>query len=187
MADRRDALVAASKLVEAVHEVVTQRPGRQVGTVGRLEVEPNAPNVVPGVVRLTVELRDLSSEVLHEMRAQVRARADAIAAATGTIIEMEASSCHPAALVSPKVQAAVAQSADRLGLAHLSLPSGAGHDAQIMAKLGPMGMIFVPSAGGISHSSRERTSWEDCARGADVLLASVLAVDQLQFGTPSGI
>ena len=60
---------------------------------------------------------------------------------------------------------------------HARLPSGAGHDAQMIAALCPMGMIFVPSVGGISHSPRERTSWEDCARGAQVLLQTVLALD----------
>jgi N-carbamoyl-L-amino-acid hydrolase len=187
MADRQDALLAAARLVDAVHDVVTAEPGRQVGTVGRLEVTPNAPNVVPGMVRLTVELRDLSLETLHELAGQVRLRAAAIAAATGTAIEFEPSSHHGAALASPEVQAAVRRSADGLGFAHLSLPSGAGHDAQMMARICPMGMIFVPSRGGISHSPREWTSWEDCVRGADVLLASVLAVDRLQFGTPSAI
>ena len=100
---------------------------------------------------------------------------------------MEPSSFHHAALASPGVQAAIAGAADRLGLAHVSMPSGAGHDAQIVAKLGPMGMIFVPSAGGVSHSPSERTSWADCARGADVLLASVLALDELQSCAAPGI
>ena len=187
MADRRDALLAASKLVEAVHEVVTGLPGRHVGTVGQLDVEPNAPNVIPGTVRLTVELRDLATDVLRELARQVKARAAVIAADTGTTIEMEPSSFHHAALASPDVQAAIAGAADRLGLAHLPLASGAGHDAQIMAKLGPVGMIFVPSVGGVSHSPREWTSWEDCARGADVLLATVLALDELQSVAASGI
>ena len=105
----------------------------------------------------------------------------------GTTIEMEPSSFHHATLASPDVQAAIAGVAERLGLTHLPMPSGAGHDAQIVAKLGPMGMIFVPSVGGISHSPREWTSWEDCARGADVLLATVLAVDELQSVAASGI
>ncbi len=187
MADRRDALLAASKLVEAVREVVTGLPGRHVGTVGQLDVEPNAPNVIPGTVRLTVELRDLAAGVLRELARQVKARAAVIAAAMGTTIEMEPSSFHHATLASPDVQAAIAGVAERLGLTHLPMPSGAGHDAQIVAKLGPMGMIFVPSVGGISHSPREWTSWEDCARGADVLLATVLAVDELQSVAASGI
>lgn len=187
MANRCDALLAASKVVEAVHEIVTARPGRHVGTVGRFDVEPNAPNVIPGRVSLTIELRDLATDVLAELAAGVRTRAEAIAAATGTTVEIEPSCFHQAALASPEVQAAVAGSADRLGLAHVSLASGAGHDAQIMARLCPMGMIFVPSVGGVSHSPREWTSWEDCARGADVLLASVLALDELQSRAAAGI
>ncbi|HEY3380800.1 MAG TPA: Zn-dependent hydrolase [Vicinamibacterales bacterium] len=179
MPDRHDALLAASRLVQAVNEIVTREPGRQVGTVGRLDVTPNAPNVVPGLVRMTVELRDLSAEKLVRLAGGVRARADEIAAATGTTIELTRSSHHEAALADPGVRAAIAQSADDLGFAHVSLPSGAGHDAQMLARLGPMGMVFVPSIGGISHSPRERTSWDDCSRGADVLLRSVLAVDRL--------
>jgi beta-ureidopropionase / N-carbamoyl-L-amino-acid hydrolase len=187
MEERRDALLAAARLVDAVHDVATMVPGRQVGTVGRLEVTPNAPNVIPGRVRLTVELRDLSEATLRDMARQVAARAAAIAAATKTVIEFEPLIHHDGALASPEVQTAIALSADGLGLTHLSLPSGAGHDAQMMARICPMGMIFVPSAGGISHSPREWTSWEDCARGAEVLLESVLAVDGLQLGTASGI
>ncbi len=187
MADRRDALIAAARLVEAVRDVATGEPGRQVGTVGRLEVAPNAPNVVPGEVRLTVELRDLSEEKLERLARDLTARAGAIASATGTAIEMVPSSRHQPALASPGVRAAIAEAADALGVAHLSLPSGAGHDAQMVARFAPMGMIFVPSAGGVSHSPRERTSWEDCALGADVLLGSVLGVDRLRFDGPSGI
>lgn len=187
MSDRRDALLAGAMVVEAVREIVTARPGRQVGTVGRLELTPNAPNVIAGEVILTVELRDLSTEVLCELAEQLQARAAAIAAATGTQIEIQPSSRHDPALASPVVRAAIGRSVEALGLPWLSLPSGAGHDAQIMARLCPMGMIFVPSAGGVSHSPRERTSWEDCARGADVLLASVLALDELQPRTRSGL
>jgi N-carbamoyl-L-amino-acid hydrolase len=187
MPDRHDALLAASRLVEAVHGIVTSEPGRQVGTVGRLEVTPNAPNVIPGLVRLTVELRDLSSEKIARMAESVRARADAIAAATGTTIELTRSSHHEAAMAAPELRAAIAHSADDFGIAHLSLPSGAGHDAQMMARVGPMGMIFVPSVGGISHSPRERTSWEDCGRGADVLLRTVLALDRMSLQGPSAV
>ena len=76
------------------------------------------------------------------------------------------------------MQSAIERAADALGLTHMRLPSGAGHDAQMAATLGPMGMIFVPSIGGVSHSPNERTTWEDCARGADVLLRTVLEVDR---------
>jgi N-carbamoyl-L-amino-acid hydrolase len=75
------------------------------------------------------------------------------------------------------MQEIVGGAAADLGLSNVGMPSGAGHDAQSMARLAPMGMIFVPSIGGISHSPRELTTWEDCTRGADVLVASVLAAD----------
>jgi N-carbamoyl-L-amino-acid hydrolase len=82
------------------------------------------------------------------------------------------------ATATPAVQDAIERAASSLGLPALRLPSGAGHDAQMMALIGPMGMIFVPSVGGISHSPRELTHWDDCARGADVLLRTILNMDQ---------
>ncbi len=177
MPQRKDALVAAAQLTLAVREIVTRDPGRQVGTVGQLSVTPNAPNVIPGVVKHTIELRDLSAEKIAKLADEIKARARQIAQATGTTIEMTLTSHHPAALAAPAMQEIIARAATELSLSSMKMPSGAGHDAQSMARLAPMGMIFVPSVGGISHSPRELTTWEDCARGADVLLRSVLAAD----------
>ena len=174
MPDRRDALVAASRLVLAVQEIVTSEPGRQVGTVGALSVSPGAPNVIPGLVQHTFELRDLSEAKIARLADAIRARARAIAAETRTEIEIAPKSHHESALATPWVQQAIEAAAGRLGLATRRLPSGAGHDAQMMARLGPMGMIFVPSVAGISHSPNELTRWEDCAGGANVLLETVL-------------
>jgi N-carbamoyl-L-amino-acid hydrolase len=181
MADRQDALVAASHLVLAVREIVTAEPGRQVGTVGRLDVSPNATNVVPGGVSLSIELRDLSQDKLARLADAIRRRASAIARETRTTIDVQPVGSYAGATAHAGVQSAVEKAAGALGLGHMRLPSGAGHDAQMMATLGPMGMIFVPSIGGISHSPRERTSWEDCARGADVLLRAVLETDEMSF------
>ena len=179
MADRQDALVAASHLTLAVREAVTNLPGRQVGTVGQLEVVPNAPNVIPGSVRMTVELRDLSSEKLGGIIATIRERAKQIALTTRTQIEIADLSRNPPALASPEIQGVIERASTSLGLAAVRLPSGAGHDAQMMAQLGPMGMIFVPSIAGISHSPKELTLWPDTANGANVLLHSVIAADAL--------
>jgi beta-ureidopropionase / N-carbamoyl-L-amino-acid hydrolase len=179
MGDRQDALLAASHLTIAVRDVVTSEPGRQVGTVGRLEVTPNAPNVIPGLVRLTIELRDLSAEKLKRLAERIRLRAAEIARETKTSIEFRSVTSNTPATAAVEVQRAIEQSAGQLGLASRRLPSGAGHDAQMMAQLSPMGMIFVPSVGGISHSPRELTHWEHCAQGADVLLGSVLAMDRV--------
>jgi beta-ureidopropionase / N-carbamoyl-L-amino-acid hydrolase len=177
MAERQDALIAASQLTLAVRDAVTARPGPQVGTVGRLEVTPNSPNVIPGQVTLSVELRDLSEGVLRSLADDIRARAALIARDTRTEIAMSLASRNPPALAHATVQQAIARATDRAGLEGTRLPSGAGHDAQMIAALCPMGMIFVPSIGGISHSPRELTTWEDCAQGATVLLNAVLEID----------
>jgi beta-ureidopropionase / N-carbamoyl-L-amino-acid hydrolase len=179
MGDRQDALVAAAELVLAVREEVTRLPGRQVGTVGRLDVTPNAANVIPGRAEVTIELRDLSAGTLTAIAEAIRRRAADIAGHTKTAIAIEPVGGYAGARAAASVMSAIERAADALAFAHARLPSGAGHDAQMMAELGPMGMIFVPSIGGISHSPRELTSWEDCARGADVLLGSVLEVDAL--------
>lgn len=178
MADRQDALLAASHLTIAVNEVVNAQQGRQVGTVGRLDVTPNAPNVIPGVVRLTIELRDLSTEKLKGLAEKIRGRATEIGKQTRTSIEFGPASSTAPANAAVEAQQAVARVAERLGLTSLRLPSGAGHDAQMMARLSPMGMIFVPSIGGISHSPRELTTWDHCTQGANVLLGTVLEMDR---------
>jgi N-carbamoyl-L-amino-acid hydrolase len=179
MAERQDALIAASHLTLAVREIVTSEPGRQVGTVGQIEVSPNAPNVIPGTVRQTIELRDLSPDKLGRIADAIRARAAQIAAATKTSIRIAPLSSNKPALATPAVQNAIARASGAAGLETTRLPSGASHDAASMAQLGPMGMIFVPSVGGISHSPRELTPWQDCANGANVLLNAVLEADRL--------
>jgi beta-ureidopropionase / N-carbamoyl-L-amino-acid hydrolase len=179
IADRHDALLAAAHLTVAVRDAVTRVPGRQVGTVGHIEVMPNSPNVIPGLARISIELRDLSTDKLANLIDDIRARARDIAASTRTTIELTRTMQAAPASATPAVQEAIERAAQSAGLATSRLPSGAGHDAQMMALLGPMGMIFVPSAGGISHSPRELTHWDDCARGADVLLRTILEMDHL--------
>jgi N-carbamoyl-L-amino-acid hydrolase len=178
MNERHDAMVAASELTLAVREIASRRQGRQVGTVGRLEVEPNSPNVIPGRVTMSVEFRDLSEQVLRELGDAIKARGAAIAKETGTTINFTLASTNRSALATSGIHAAIGRAAGSLNLKTTRLPSGAGHDAQQIALLCPMGMIFVPSVGGISHSPKELTSWEDCANGANVLLKTVLDLDQ---------
>ena len=178
MPERRNALLAAAKMIELVQEVVTREPGRQVGTVGHLEVSPNARNVVPGVVKHSVELRDLSPEKIARLGNEIQKRAQDIAQDTKTEISMKQIEHDDPALATPDIKAQIEAAAVDLGFKTMHLPSVAGHDAQIMAKLGPMGMIFVPSVDGISHSPKELSRWEDCANGANVLLQTVLRMDQ---------
>jgi N-carbamoyl-L-amino-acid hydrolase len=174
MPDRQDALIAAASLTLAVREIVVSEPGPQVGTVGHLEVSPNAVNVIPGEVRMNIELRDLSSAKLDRLAEKIRARAGSIASQTRTDIRITRAGHSESAAAAPEVQRAIEAAASRLRLDSRHLPSGAGHDAQMMATLMPMGMIFVPSVAGISHSPKELTSWQDCANGANTLLETVL-------------
>ena len=116
MPDRHDALLAASYVTIAVNEVVRREPGRQVGTVGQLSVTPNAPNVVPGLVRMTIELRDLSAEKIAGLAGEIRGRAKAIAAQTGTEIAIRSAAHHDSALASPEIQKSIEAACARLGL-----------------------------------------------------------------------
>jgi N-carbamoyl-L-amino-acid hydrolase len=175
---RRNALLAASELVLAVDRIVRSVPGRQVGTVGQLSVRPGAPNVIPGEVKLTVELRDLKMETIESLWSRIRAEAEAIGSRTGTAFTFEAEPAAVAALTDPRVRSVIVAAAQAMGLAHTSLPSGAGHDAQELARIAPMGMIFVPSVKGISHSPLELTRPRDVENGANVLLQALLRIDQ---------
>jgi N-carbamoyl-L-amino-acid hydrolase len=187
MQDRRDALVAASHLVLAVREEVMREPGRQVGTVGNLAVEPNAQNVVPGKVNMVIELRDLSLDKVNAVFGRIRKRAAEIASQTGTTIEITRTDTHEPALATQWVREIIAREAEGMSLKTLSMPSGAGHDAQMIARIAPMGMIFVPSIGGISHSTKELTHWQDCANGCEVLYRTILAIDRRLASPTSGL
>ncbi|MEM9003198.1 MAG: Zn-dependent hydrolase [Cyanobacteria bacterium P01_F01_bin.86] len=176
---RRDALYAASLLVAAVHDVAIDIPGDQVATVGYLNVGPNAPNIVPGRVELTIDMRDLSLATLNKMIDVLKQRIQAIAASTGTEIELHPQHFVEPTLASPIIQDAIAATCEELTLTHYSMPSRAIHDAQEIGRLTPMGMIFVPSQAGVSHAEDEYTSPEQCAQGADVLLQTLLKLDSL--------
>jgi N-carbamoyl-L-amino-acid hydrolase len=178
MPDRRDALIAAARLVVAVNEETRREPGRQVGTVGKLAVHPNVPNIVPGEVELVIELRDLSMEKVAAIFKRIEARATDISAASGTRIVIQPTSRHAPALATPWIKECIAEVAAGAGFKTMDLPSGAGHDAQMIARIAPMGMIFVPSVVGISHSTKESTRWEDAANGCEVLYQTVLAIDK---------
>lgn len=178
MPGRRNALLAASELTLAVDRIVKARPGRQVGTVGRLEVQPGAPNVIPGQVDLTVELRDLSVEILGSLWEEIRSEGDAIMRRRGTEWRFAERAPSTPAMSDAGVRDTIAAAAEGLGLRHRRMPSGAGHDAQNLARIGPMGMIFVPSVGGISHAPQEFTRAEDVTHGVNVLLQTILGLDQ---------
>jgi N-carbamoyl-L-amino-acid hydrolase len=176
---RQDAMLAAAHLVIAVNRVVTSVPGRQVGTVGRIQAEPGAPNVIPGRVLMSLELRDLSAEKIQSLFEKIQQEALKISKKTETKISFSGIDAMAVpAPTDPAIRKHIAAAAEELGLSTLFMPSGAGHDAQDMAKIAPTGMIFIPSVGGISHSPKEFSRTEDMVNGVNVLLHTILRVDR---------
>lgn len=178
MDQRKDSLYAAAQLIVAVRNVITGESGRQVGTVGRILTYPGAPNVIPGQTKLSLEIRDLDMEKIETLFQRVAGAADGIAEETDTSITIEQYYESPAALSDPRISEIVEQSAGQLELSARHMPSGAGHDAQSFKGIAPLAMIFVPSKDGVSHAPPEFTSEEQITDGANVLLQTVLQMDQ---------
>ena len=175
---RQDALLAASRLVQSVNSIATTEEVCRVGTVGTMSVAPNAVNIVPGEVKLGVEFRDVEVDRLEDAARRLDEISAQIAEETETEIQVTREELGQPAATDGRLQELVTQAARQLGLASRPIPSGAGHDAQAMAAIADIGMIFVPSVEGISHSPREYSTPEACADGADVLLNTLLMVDE---------
>lgn len=178
MGARRDALAAAARLVADVPRLIGSLPGAQVGTVGRIEASPGAPNVIPGQAVFSLEIRDLDMAKIDRLFDAVAAAAAAIGEESGVSFRFERFYESPAAVSDPVIAGLIEAAAGELGLDLMRMPSGAGHDAQSLAPLGPIGMIFVPSRAGVSHAPEEFTAPDDIVRGADVLLRTLLAMDR---------
>lgn len=176
---RQDALLAAAKYIVAVNEVANSFDGPQVATVGRIKAEPGAPNVIPGKVVASLEIRDLASEVIEKVYQAIKQKTEEIAKSSNVTVEFRPldTTAEPA-LTDPMIQQEIESSTKSLGFSYQYMPSGAGHDSQDISRIAPVGMIFVPSKGGISHSPKEFTSAEDMANGANVLLRTILALDK---------
>jgi len=179
MNQRRDAMLASAKFIEAVNRIVTSIPGRQVGTVGKLQAWPGAYNVIPGKVILGLELRDLDAAKVQMIYQKIRDEAAVIGKATGTTFDFTETNTIVPAPTDERIRRVINETAKGLGFTTKFMPSGAGHDAQEIARLGPVGMIFVPSVGGISHSPKEYSRPQDITKGANVLLHALLKLDQM--------
>jgi N-carbamoyl-L-amino-acid hydrolase len=178
MDQRHDAMLAAARFIEVVNRVVRAEPGRQVGTVGKLEAFPGAPNVIPGRVVCTLEMRDLETAKIVRIFDSIVRESKGVGEMNGTTFEFRPTHEDIPALSDPAIRSVISDAAKELKLTTKLMPSGAGHDAQAMSQIGPMGMIFIPSIGGISHSPKEYSTPEDIERGARVLMGAVLLADK---------
>ena len=175
---RADALTGAAEMMLAL-EVICREPHAEgpVGTVGKCHVEPNASNVIPGAVTFEMEVRSLSTDVLEGVRARFQERAARIAEERGLAVAFDSLSKSEAIHVTEEVQAVIEAACRETGRT-MRLPSGAGHDGNQLARIAPIGMIFVPSRDGRSHCPEEWTDYEAVELGVQALMRSVLAFDQ---------
>ena len=179
--DRRaDAMVGAARFIDLVHTTARRMPGRQVATVGRLEAEPGAPNVIPGRVTMTLEIRGLSMAGIERVFNEISGNSVRITEETGTRFSFQRFYTSRAAPTALWIREIIETSAQGLGLSTHRMPSGAGHDAQSIALFAPVGMIFVPSVAGVSHAPDEHTIPQDIVNGANVLLQTLLELDERQ-------
>jgi N-carbamoyl-L-amino-acid hydrolase len=167
---RHDALVAAAEVVQGVRRVAREIGGDLVATVGNLTVVPNIPNAIPGKVTLSIDLRDPRGETLDRALPMIEAAVREAGEREGVRCQLDHYWRVPYTPFAPEIVAAVARAAERVGARSRRIISGAGHDAQYMAAIGPAGMIFVPSRGGRSHCEEEFTAIADIVDGANTLL-----------------
>lgn len=175
MARRFDALLGASRIVERVHQIALAHPN-SVGTVGFMEVSPNSRNVIPGLVKFTVDFRHVDGDALTKMADEFVASAQAIAAAQGLEITIDPAGAQPPVHFNPDILNLIRTSADESGYKHRDIASGAGHDAFHIAKVAPSAMIFCPCVEGLSHNEAEEIFPEWAKAGADVLLQTLVTL-----------
>jgi len=178
MDTRKDALLAASRLVLEVNRIATTYPDYARGTVGFMQVKPNSRNVVPGEVRMTVDLRNAKDETLSGMVSELKNRVQEIEKQTRTTIAIQQVVYFPPSVFAPDLVASVREGAKAFGFSHCDIVSGAAHDAVYMARIAPTAMVFVPCEGGISHNEIENARPEDLAAGCNVLLQAALRCAQ---------
>ncbi len=174
MALRKDAMLAATRIMQDVVAAAHRHPPHGRGTVGMVQVFPNSRNVIPGRVKFSIDLRNSTDELVDAMVAEVKALADQVAREHGVQVQIDLVSSYPAQQFHAECVEAVGRAAARLGYSHMPAVSGAGHDAVYMAKLAPAGMIFIPCKDGISHNEIEDAQPAHIEAGCNVLLHAML-------------
>jgi hydantoinase/carbamoylase family amidase len=177
MDDRQDALCAAAELALEVERAAQAEAGHEtVATTAKLSVEPGAMNVVPGHAELLVDIRGIDSESMRRVVGEIERSAARVATERDVEIVLETLSSAEPTIFDTNVVDALVDTVAALGEEPMLMPSGAGHDAQCIASMAPAGMLFVPSAGGISHSPFEHTDDADVVLGARALAGAWAAV-----------
>ena len=178
MSLRRDPMAVAAEVAVAARAIATDLGGTQVATVGSLTLHPNLVNVVPAHATMTVDLRNTDEALLRQAEQQLMDSVQQIADAEGINVESRSLARFEPVEFDERVVDAIEALAQQKGLSTRRMPSGAGHDAQMIARVCPTGMIFVPSLDGISHNPAEHTDDEDLVAGAQLLADAMLALTE---------
>jgi N-carbamoyl-L-amino-acid hydrolase len=174
MPGRRDAMVAAARIIVAVQELARSYAPGAVATVGSLTLRPNSRNTVPGKVECSVDLRHPRDKILARMGRELGDVCERCAAQEGVEMTLDEIWHNPPVQFDDSCVAAVRGAANELGYRHQDIVSGAGHDACQICRVVPTAMIFVPCAGGLSHNEEESAEPEDLEAGCNVLLRAML-------------
>jgi beta-ureidopropionase / N-carbamoyl-L-amino-acid hydrolase len=171
---RKDALVAAAKLIQEVQKIANDHGPNACGTVGFTQVYPNSRNTIPGSVTMSVDLRHPEDDVLTQLDVALNSACEKIIREEGVELNLDPYWYYPPIPFDEQCVSAVREGAERCGYSHMDIYSGAGHDACYLAEIAPAGMIFIPCENGISHNEIENVTQDDCEAGCNVLLHAVL-------------
>ena len=178
---RRDPMVVAAEVAVAARNIAVEFGGSQVATVGSLTLHPNLVNVVPAHATMTVDLRNTDEKALQRAEDELRKRTLELAQSEGIDVNSRTLARFEPVEFDDRIVDQIEQLATQRGLSTKRMPSGAGHDAQMMARICPTGMIFVPSVDGISHNPAEHTDEQDLIAGAQLLADAMLALTEVNW------
>ena len=178
---RRDPMVVAAEVAVAARNIAVEFGGSQVATVGSLTLHPNLVNVVPAHATMTVDLRNTDEKALQRAEDELRKRTLELAQSEGIDVNSRTLARFEPVELDDRIVDQIEQLATQRGLSTKRMPSGAGHDAQMMARICPTGMIFVPSVDGISHNPAEHTDEQDLIAGAQLLADAMLALTEVNW------
>ena len=181
MSLRHDPAYVAAKITVLLRELASEFGGQQVCTVGKIDLHPNLINVVPAKATMTLDVRNTDESKLREAEARIVEFLDEIAEAEGVTIRSRKLARFEPVAFDERVIAIIQEIASEMGLSHRRMPSGAGHDAQMLARMCPTAMIFVPSVRGISHNPAEHTDPSDLEAGANMLLRTIIRLTETEF------
>ena len=181
MSLRRDPMRVAAEIVVAARSIASEIGGSQVATVGSLTLHPNLVNVIPANATMTVDLRNMDESSLQLAEEQLQLRVAAIAEDEDVDVKSRSLARFEPVEFDGRVVTQIEQLAKQRGLSTKRMPSGAGHDAQMMARVCPTGMIFVPSLDGVSHNPSEHTDPQDLVVGAQLLADTMLALTEVTW------